>query len=170
MTPMHRRITLGLLSLPLAATLLAALPAAANAPALPYDESANAQQDVQRALDSAAKTNRPVLVVFGANWCGDCRALDLALKAPTNAALMDKEFVVVKVDVGKFDRNLDVVERTGVTIKKGIPAAAVLSPQGKLLYATQGGELANARKMSETGVHDFFAQVVATAKGNRPAP
>lgn len=136
----------------------------AAASPLPYDETANAAQDVQRALDTAAKAQRPVLVVFGANWCGDCRALDLALKSAANAELMAKEFVVVKVDVGRFDKNLDVVERTGVTIKKGIPAAAVLSPQGKLLYATQGGELANARKMSETGVHDFFAQVVKTSK------
>lgn len=156
---MHRRTLLSLPAWPLAA----ALPATAN-PALPYDETANAPQEVQRAFDAAAKTNRPVLVIFGANWCGDCRALDIALKSPANAALMDKEFVVVKVDVGKFDKNLDVVERAGVTIKKGIPAAAVLSPQRKLLYATQGGELANARQMSETGVHDFFAQVVATAK------
>lgn len=158
---MQRRLSL---ALALAATAALAWPAVANTPALPYDESANAQQDLQRAFDTAAKTKRPVLVVFGANWCGDCKALDLALKAPANAALMDKEFIVVKVDVGKFDRNLDVVERTGVTIKKGIPAAAVLSPQQKLLYATQAGELADARKMSETGVHDFFAQVVADAK------
>lgn len=156
---MHRRTSLALLL----GTTLATLPATA-APTGPYDESANAPQDLQRAFDTAAKTKRPVLVVFGANWCGDCKALDLALKAPANAALMDKEFIVVKVDVGKFDRNLDVVESTGVTIKKGIPAAAVLSPQQKLLYATQAGELANARKMSETGVHDFFAQVVADAK------
>jgi len=165
---MLRRIQLTLaLAMALGGALLAATPVAANAPALPYDESANAQQEVQRALDTAAKTKRPVLVIFGANWCGDCRALDLALKSPANAALMDKEFIVVKVDVGRFDRNLDVVERTGATIKKGIPAAAVLSPQGKLLYATQAGELADARKMSETGVHDFFAQVVATAKSGK---
>lgn len=162
---MQRRLPL---ALALSAALLATLPAAAGTAAGPYDESANAQQDVQRAFDAAAKTKRPVLVIFGANWCGDCKALDLALKSPANAALMDKEFVVVKVDVGKFDRNLDVVERIGVTIKKGIPAAAVLSPQQKLLYATQGGELADARKMSDTGVHDFFAQVVANAKGKAP--
>jgi thioredoxin 1 len=161
---MQRRLPL---ALALSAALLATLPATAATTAGPYDESANAQQDVQRAFDAAAKTKRPVLVIFGANWCGDCKALDLALKSPANAALMDKEFVVVKVDVGKFDRNLDVVERIGVTIKKGIPAAAVLSPQQKLLYATQGGELADARKMSETGVHDFFAQVVATAKSGK---
>ncbi len=130
----------------------------------PYDESADAQKDVQRAFETAAKAQRPVLVIFGANWCGDCRALDTALKVPATAELMAKEFVVVKVDVGNFDRHLDIAERYGNAIKKGIPAAAVLSPKQDLLYTTRGGELANARKMSDTGVYEFFRDVVASAK------
>jgi len=128
----------------------------------PYDESADAQKDVQRAFETAAKSQRPVLVIFGANWCGDCRVLDTALKVPATAELMAKEFVVVKVDVGNFDRHLDIAERYGNAIKKGIPAAAIVSPKQELLYTTKGGELANARKMSDTGVYEFFRDVVAT--------
>ena len=128
----------------------------------PYDESADAQKDVQRAFETAAKSQRPVLVIFGANWCGDCRALDTALKVPATAELMTKEFVVVNVDVGNFDRHLDIAERYGNAIKKGIPAAAIVSPKQELLYTTKGGELANARKMSDTGVYEFFRDVVAT--------
>jgi protein disulfide-isomerase len=130
----------------------------------PYDEAADAHRDVQQAFDTAAKAQRPVLIIFGANWCKDCRALDTALKAPANAELMAKEFVVVKVDVGNFDRHLDIAERYGNAIKKGIPAAAVLTPTQQLVYTTRGGELANARQMSDTGVYDFFRQVVASAK------
>jgi protein disulfide-isomerase len=145
--------------------LAALLTTAAYAATGPYDESADAKADVQRALDTAAKTQRPVLVIFGANWCKDCRALDASLKASANAELIGKEFVVVKVDVGNFDRHLDIAERYGNPIKKGIPAASVVSPRQELLYATRGGELANAREMSETGVYDFFHKVAANAKG-----
>jgi thioredoxin 1 len=145
--------------------LVAALASTAYAATGPYDESADARADVQRAIDASVKSQRPVLVIFGANWCKDCRALDAALKAPANAELMGKEFVVVKVDVGNFDRHLDIAERYGNPIKKGIPAAVVLSPKQELLYATRGGELANAREMSETGVYDFFHKVAANAKG-----
>jgi thioredoxin 1 len=163
MLTMNRRLWL-------AASLATALAAPlAQAAAGPYDESADAHKDVQAAFDAAAKAKRPVLVIFGANWCGDCRALDTALKAPANAELINKEFVVVKVDVGNFNRHLDIAERYGNAIKKGIPAAAVVSPQQTLLYTTKGGELANARKMSETGVYDFFRDVVATAKTAAPA-
>ena len=68
---------------------------------LPYDESADAKAAIQQALTAAKSDQVPVLVIFGANWCEDCRSLDTALQAIPNAALMAKEFKVVKVDVGR---------------------------------------------------------------------
>jgi thioredoxin 1 len=145
----------------LSTTLLATLALAA---APPYDESADAKAAVSQAV-AAAKTDQvPVLIIFGANWCEDCRALDAALKTGRNAELMAKQFKVVKVDVGNFNRNLDVDRAYGDPIKKGIPAAVVLSPEAQVLYATRAGELADARRMSESGIYDFFQGVVQTAK------
>jgi thioredoxin 1 len=143
---------------------LLAVAAGAGAAPPPYDEAANAAADVERALARAAAARKPALLIFGANWCQDCRALDAALKGPKNAALMQAEFVVVKIDVGNFDRNLDISARYGSPIKKGIPAAVVVSPAGQVVYATRAGELADARSMSETGVYDFFRKV-ASATG-----
>ena len=139
----------------------------AHAAPLPYDEKADANADMQRALSAAKTTGTPVLVIFGANWCADCRALDKALSSGKNAELVAREFKVVKIDVGQFDRNLDVAARYGNPIKKGIPAAVVLSPQGEVLYATRLGELADARHMSDTGIYDFFKGVVQQAKKGR---
>jgi len=146
--------------------LLAALALAGGAIAagLPYDDTANAKADVEQALATAGTTKRSVLVIFGANWCEDCRALDASLKSTRNAELVAKEFVVVKVDVGNFDRNLGLATRYGNPIKTGIPAAVVLSPGNQVLYATRAGELSNARRMSETGVYDFFRSMISSAK------
>jgi len=33
-----------------------------------------------------------------------------------------------------------------------------------VMYATRGGELADARRMSDTGVYKFFKQIVQTAR------
>ena len=148
-------------SLLLSATLAAQ---AAGGPPAIYDEGADAKAAVQATLADAAKARLPVLVVFGANWCGDCRMLDATFKTGPSAPLIARHFKVVKVDVGRFDRNVDIAEAYRVPLKKGIPAVAVLSPEGKLLYATEGGELADARKMGDQGVYDFFSRVAATAK------
>lgn len=151
----------------LTASLLLCASLAANAAGGPppiYDEGVDAKAAVQAALAEGQTTRLPVLVVFGANWCGDCRMLDNTFKHGPSAPLIAQHFKVVKVDVGRFDRNVDIAEKYNVPLKKGIPAVAVLSPQGKLLYATEGGELADARKMGDQGVYDFFTRVAANAK------
>jgi thioredoxin 1 len=146
------------------AIALTVLGCAAWASGLPYDESADAKAEVQQALADAGKDHRPVLLIFGANWCKDCRALDHSLKGEKSAALMAHEFRVVKIDVGNFNRNLDIDEAYGHPIKKGIPAAVLLSPGNQVLYATRAGELADARKMSDDGIYVFFKQAVETAQ------
>jgi protein disulfide-isomerase len=130
----------------------------------PYDETADAKAAVQQALVAAQASKLPVLVILGANWCKDCLALDRSLSTGPNAKLVASHFKLVKVDVGNFDRNLDLAARYGNPIKKGIPAAVVLSPDHRVLYVTQAGELANARNMSDTGIYEFFMRVSATAK------
>lgn len=147
-----------------ASLLLTAALSAHAGPAPIYDEGADAKAAVRSTLAEAEKASLPVLVVFGANWCGDCRMLDATFKHGPSAPLIAQHFKVVKVDVGRFDRNVDIAETYHVPLKKGIPAVAVLSPQGKLLYATEGGELADARKMGDQGVYDFFSRIAANAK------
>jgi protein disulfide-isomerase len=130
----------------------------------PYNERADAKAEIRAALEASRTAKKPVLVVFGANWCGDCKMLDTAMKTGRSAPLIEREFRVVKVDVGKFDRNVDVAEAYGVPLKKGIPAVVILSPEGKALYATRAGELADARSMGEDGVYAFFTQAASTPR------
>jgi thioredoxin 1 len=144
--------------------LTALMSALVAASPLPYDESADAKAAITQALDAAKAHQRAVLVVFGANWCEDCRVLDQALRSGRNADLISREFEVVKVDVGRFNRNLELSKAYGDPIRKGIPAAVVLSGDERVLYSTKAGELSNARRMSETGIYDFFEAVVHTAK------
>ena len=146
--------------LSLAISLAAGLAVAADRP---YDESADAKAQIAAALHDAAAAKEPVLLIFGANWCKDCRALDHALKTGRNAELMGK-FKVVKVDVGNFDHNLDVTQAYGNPTRKGIPSAVILSPDNKVLFMTRAGELADARSMSDDGIYEFFTKAAADSK------
>ena len=130
----------------------------------PYDETANAKEQIQAALTKAKAENKSALIVFGANWCGDCKMLDIEMRQGELARLVNDRLVVVKVDVGKFDRNVDVAARYGNVIKKGIPSVAMLRADGSVAYQTDGGELADARKMGRAGVTTFFAAMVAKSK------
>lgn len=141
---------------------LLAFPRVAGAATGPYDEAADARSQVAAAIADAARSKTPVLVVFGANWCADCKILDMAFRQGAAAPLVASHFRVVKVDVGRFDRNVALAESYGVPLKQGIPAVAVLSPEGRVVYATKAGELADARNMGDRAIYDFFARVSGT--------
>lgn len=130
----------------------------------PYDESANAKGQIKQALIDAKAAGVPVLVVFGANWCGDCKVLDMAMKHGASAPFVAREFKVVKVDVGRFNHNVDIAQAYGVPLKNGIPAVVILSPQSEVLYVTRAGELADARSMGENGIYEFLRKVTPPAK------
>jgi thioredoxin 1 len=130
----------------------------------PYDEHANATADVQHALTAAQSDHKKVLLVFGANWCGDCRELDKAMHG-TSRALVEGKFEIVKIDVGNFDKNLELAQRYGNPIAKGIPAVVLLSPKDQVIYSSKGGELADARKMGDQGIYDFLSEKLAAKPG-----
>jgi len=140
---------------------------AARAADGPYNETADAKADIKAALTQASAQHTPVIVVFGANWCGDCKMLEAAMKHGASAPLLAKDFKIVKVNVGRFDKNVDVAKSYGVPLGKGIPAVAILSDDNKVLYATREGELADARRMGDDGVYQFLKRVTAEALARR---
>ena len=123
-----------------------------------YDEKADAASDIRAAIRLASRRHKNVVLVFGANWCGDCHALDQQMHQPELASLIAKSFVVVNVDVGRFDKNLNLATKYHVPIEKGIPALAVLNPRGRLLYAQDQGQFADARRMDYQAFKAFFEQ------------
>jgi thiol:disulfide interchange protein len=139
-----------------------------QAPANPnpqlYKAHANATQDIGRALVTAARQHKNVLIDFGGNWCIDCHVLENAFHQPRIAPLLNNNYIVVHVDVGKYDKNLDLAKKYHVNLEKGVPSLAVLDSQGKVLYAT--GDFERARMMSEDDVIQFLDKWKPMATGN----
>lgn len=129
-----------------------------QAPANPnpqlYKADANAVQDIRRALATAGKQHKNVLLDFGGNWCIDCHILENAFHQPRIAPLLNDNYIVVHVDVGKYDKNLDLAKKYHVNLEKGVPSLAVLDSQGKVLYGTSDFE--RAHLMSEDDVIQFL--------------
>jgi len=119
-------------------------------------DPSQARADIAAALKTAAATQRRVLLDFGGNWCGDCRVLDIYLHDEKNKPLVDANFVVVHINVGHIDANLDLAEQYGVPLQRGVPALAVLSDHGKLLYSQKNGEFEAMRRMESSSVTEFL--------------
>lgn len=80
--------------------------------------------DLQAALAQARKLGRPLLLEFGAAWCGPCRLLAEEMKGPELGRAL-QGFVVLAVDV---DAQPDLADRFKVDM---IPHLEVLAPGGR---------------------------------------
>jgi thiol-disulfide isomerase/thioredoxin len=98
-----------------------------------YDESADARAAVAAAVARAKKANRRVLIQWGANWCGWCKWLAGTMKTDGDVARkLLYEYDVVHVDVGRFDKNLDLAGELGAKFKS-IPYLTILDGEGKAI-------------------------------------
>ena len=122
----------------------------------PYDENANAGEQISVALEKAKLKNRYVLLQMGGNWCPDCRTLGEYFSRPEIKTWLDERVVLVSVDVGEWDRNLDIVEEYENPISEGIPALVLLNSNNEVMFATLAGELASARSMSKNDLIDWL--------------
>lgn len=130
----------------------------------PFDSTANARQDIEAALRESRTDHKLVLLDFGANWCLDCLVLDRLFRDSTVAGFLGANFRVVHIDVGRFDRNLDVSRTYGSPTEGGVPAVVVLSPAGDVVATTRDGSLESARSATGAQILNFLRSWVAAAR------
>jgi len=131
-----------------------------------YPPDLNARGEISEGLRAAAASHKRLLLVFGGNWCFDCHVLDEAFHSPEIAPEVDRSFVVVHINIGRFDKNLDIARKYKVPLNKGVPALAILDPDGALVFSQQGGEFQDARSMAPEDILAFLNRWRPVASAN----
>lgn len=124
----------------------------------PYDEKADADADVAAALKRAKKAHKLTLIDFGGNWCPDCRIFAGLIEQPDLKKWVDKHYEVVTVNVGRYDKNMQIPARYGVDKLKGVPSFLVVDGNGKLVNDGAFFALTDARHMTPQSIADWLAQ------------
>lgn len=154
--------------LPLALAALIAMPAPLHAEgeghnypeARSYEISLDATVAVGDALTRAERRGTKLLLVMGANWCHDSRALAGWLETPRFQALIADHYELVFVDAGTPQqgevRNLHIAQRFGIDELPGTPNLFVVAADGTLLNADSVTTWRNAASRSED---EIFAEL-----------
>lgn len=129
----------------------------------PYDGTLSAKATnvaVAKARARAAKSHKLLLIDLGGNWCGDCRVMAGTFERPEMKAWLDAHYELVNVDVGRFDKNLQVPGAYGIHDRlEGVPALLVVDPKtNRLLDKGRESALQDARSMTPQALADWLAQ------------
>lgn len=124
----------------------------------PYTENADAKLAVSQAFTRAKTSGKRVLIDFGGNWCPDCRILAGVMQLPEIRSFVANHYEIVTVDVGRFDRNLDLVSKFGIAKLQGVPTVVIADADGRTINITNTADLANARAMTPQGIADWLAR------------
>ena len=128
-------------------------------PDAPYDEKANADAQVDAAIARAKKNGKRVMIDLGGNWCADCRIMAGLMELPEMERFLNAHYEIVSVDVGRFNRNLQIPARYGITQRlEGVPAFLVVTTDGKLVNAGRVSAIQDARHMTPQALADWLAQ------------
>jgi thiol:disulfide interchange protein len=130
-----------------------------------FPDPSQAKADLAAALKIAAQNHKRILLDFGGNWCGDCQVLDLYFHDAKNRPILEANFVLVDINIGHMDANLDIAAHYQIPLNKGVPALAVLSEKGTLLYSQKGGEFENMRNLESSALTTFLVQWKPSREG-----
>ena len=130
-----------------------------------YAVSEDAEADVDAALARAAENGKRVMLVMGANWCHDSRALAGWLGTPRFAKLIEREYELVFINVGMPQEgdghNQDILFRFGFEPQVGTPLVMALSPDGEVLNRDTAQSWRNTASRSE---EDIIAELTHLAE------
>jgi ketosteroid isomerase-like protein len=121
-----------------------------------YPADVDARKEISEALATAAKSHQRVLLIFGGNWCYDCHVLDEAFHTPEIAPTLNRNFVVAHIDIGEYNKNLDLAKKYEVPLERGVPAAAVLDSDGRLLFTQKNQEFEKAHSLGPDDILAFL--------------
>ncbi|MFB7835253.1 thioredoxin family protein [Streptomyces sp. NPDC056056] len=120
-----------------------------------YPTGADARGAVTAAVAAAKADGKKVLIDFGANWCGNCKAADRVFATSGVGALLDSSYHVVKVDIGSQDSSAFGLLRdycSGEGAYK-MPVLVVLDGNGKVVTETHS---TGNPELTEAGLGAFL--------------
>jgi thioredoxin 1 len=122
-----------------------------------YAPPAAAPGEIAEALSKAKTEHKRVILMFGGNWCIDCHVLDHALHSKAAAPLLAANYILVHVNIGDgSDENQDLAAKYDTPLDKGVPALAVLNPDGTVVYSQKQGEFESSTRIGPEDVVGFL--------------
>ena len=126
---------------------------------LPYDGTIYSVKNLNKFMNETIAANKQPILMFGANWCPDCRIFAGTMNIPKIKAYIEEKFNVLYIDVKRYEINMHLMEEYGIPSAEGIPRLLVFDKDKILLNNSRTAEWRTARDRSSQEIFDFFQEI-----------
>ncbi|MDB4591774.1 thioredoxin family protein [Gammaproteobacteria bacterium] len=123
---------------------------------LPYNGEEYSAEQINDFLDETLQQSKQPILIFGGNWCPDCRILDGTLQLPTIKKFMNKNYNIMHIDIGRYNKNMELISYFGIPKEKGVPRVLVFDKNKIIINKKSTKEWTTARDRRKQEVFDYF--------------
>ena len=128
---------------------------------LPYDEKVVDSLQLDEFIDLSISRGKQPVVIFGGNWCPDCRILEGTLAMPTIKKFLQQHYQVMHIDIGRYDRNMDLMDHLNIESKKGFPRVVILDFEKNIMNSSTSSEWTTARDRKQQEIYNYFQKFLS---------
>ncbi|MDT8325638.1 MAG: thioredoxin family protein [Bacteroidota bacterium] len=122
-----------------------------------YDPGADAAAELDAVIARADAEGKHVLAQVGGNWCRWCVKLDRMMSEdPVIDSLLQVDYILLRINYSKENRNMDVLERLAWPQRFGFPVLVVLDGAGVRLHTQDSGLLESGDGHDPAAVSRFL--------------
>ena len=127
---------------------------------LPYNNKNISSEQLDSFIDEAINKKLQPVIIFGGNWCPDCRILDGTLELPTIEKFLNKHYKIMHIDIGRYDKNMELMSHLKIEQKKGVPRVVIFNFEKKILNSSTSSEWTTARDRKQQEIFNYFQKYV----------
>ena len=127
----------------------------------PYCNDVIDLRELKKFIQSSIDLNKQPIIIFGANWCPDARLLEAVLQLPSVKQFLDGACSILNVDVGDYERNIELFKFFDAGIETGIPRVFILDINGNTLNIDSNDKMRTARQQSPQEIFNYFQGFIA---------
>ena len=128
---------------------------------LPYDEKVVDSLQLDEFINLSISKGKQPVVIFGGNWCPDCRILEGTLAMPTIKKFLQQHYQVMHIDIGRYDRNMELMDHLNIESKKGVPRVVILDLEKNIMNSSTSSEWTTARDRKQQEIYNYFQKFLS---------
>ena len=124
-----------------------------------YDPEADVTIAISQGLIRAKAENKHLFLQIGGYWCPWCLKFHKFCATDSQIdSIMSKDFIAIKVNYSKENRNLETLKKLEFPQRFGFPVFVILDASGKRIHTQSSSYLEEGENYSKKRVFEFLKQ------------